>query len=120
LCKNKQYYIKRVHRIVLTTFKRSCKNKEECNHKNGIKSDNRLENLEWVTSSQNSKHRCNILHLGCHRGSKNPYAILTSKEVLTIRELCRRKHKQHRIAEWFNIAQSTVSKIKNNQTWRHV
>lgn len=44
-----------VHRLVLNAFKPT-KKKLHCNHKNLIKHDNRLENLEWVTRSENMQH----------------------------------------------------------------
>lgn len=46
-----------VHRVVAAAFlsKNGCK---EVNHKNGIRHDNRVENLEWVTRSANTKHSC--------------------------------------------------------------
>lgn len=45
-----------IHRLVLSAFVRPPKVKETANHKNGVRSDNRVENLEWVSHSNNIKH----------------------------------------------------------------
>ena len=48
--------LKLVHRLVLAAFIPSIKGKDYCNHKNGNKLDNRIENLEWVNKSENQFH----------------------------------------------------------------
>lgn len=54
-CNNKKTK-KYIHRLVAGEFLPNEFNKPEVNHKNGIKKDNNISNLEWVTSSENQKH----------------------------------------------------------------
>lgn len=56
LSKDNKYKNHRVHRIVAQTFIPNPKDKATVNHINGIKTDNRVENLEWNTIGENVRH----------------------------------------------------------------
>lgn len=61
LCKNGKPKTHHVHRLVATAFIYNTNNKPQVNHINGIVSDNKVNNLEWVTISENSRHSYDVL-----------------------------------------------------------
>jgi len=85
------------------------------NHKNGRKDDNRLQNLEVVTYSENMRHahRTRLLD---QRGGGNPAGRLTDDEVRRIRERRADGESLTGIAHDFGIAFQTVSKIAKGRT----
>lgn len=72
LTKNAKVKTKAVHRLVAAAFYPTSDISLEVNHKNGIKTDNRAENLEFVTSSENKKHAILLGLYRRHRKSTIP------------------------------------------------
>lgn len=94
LYKDKKCSYKRINRLVAEAFIPNPENKPQVNHKNGIKTDNRVENLEWMTDKENKQYNYNVLgHRGSmfmRRGSDNPLSklVVQSKDGRTIKEFC--------------------------------
>src|SRR4030067_1128401 len=62
-----------LHRLIAIAFIDNPNNKSQINHKNGLKNDNRIENLEWCNNSENAKHAENN-NLRSHEGIKTSHA----------------------------------------------
>ena len=91
-----------VHRLVLMHFDRMPAPGEECNHIDFNPSNNRIDNLEWVTSSQNSIHSRENYRLS-KQGEKNPAAKVTDLQAIEIKRLRKQKVMHRKIAEIFGI-----------------
>lgn len=101
----------RLHRLIAESFiGKTRKSKLQINHKNAIKSDNRLENLEWVTSKENIQHS-NERGLIPH-GEKHYKSRISSLEAEEIR---RSTLTFSALAKMYKVTSSCISGIKTNK-----
>lgn len=111
----------KIHRLIMMTF-RPIDNYEGLviNHINGIRDDNRIENLEWVTSKQNNDH---AIRTGLNRGKNK----LTDSEVIDIKIMIE-SLKPNTIRKISTLVQKrfnkvsvrTIESIVVNKRWSHL
>lgn len=109
----------KVHRIVMRSFIGEPFGLQ-VNHKNGIREDNRLSNLEYVTAKENVQHSINVL--GSNRlGEGNPNSALSDEQVIEIMRLINSEmYTQEEIGKRFGVSQITISRISTGKSWGHL
>lgn len=85
-------------------------------HCNGIKTDNRPENLRWATPKENSDDR--VLHGTAPEGVRNPRAKFTEAEIHEIRRQRRGYGVPMDLARKYGVTQTTIDNIMAGKTWR--
>ena len=120
MIKIKKFYIQR---LVAIEFIPNLENKPTVNHKNSIRTDNRVINLEWLSHIDNCRHYYNSPHIDpvILRGEKNGFSKLTEKQVKEIRD----KYKPHIItkkmlASEYGVLPSCIKDIVQRRSWRHI
>ena len=110
---------------------------KQVNHKDGNKDNNCLNNLEFVTPSENSLHRFHVLgksnlkpmfgddnpmrkHGSPFIGSSHPRAKLTEEDVKQIRMKIKEGCKTKEIQDSYNLSPQLFYRIKTNKIWTHV
>ena len=109
-----------IHRLVAIHFIPNPKNKSQVNHINGIKKDNDISNLEWVTPSENSIHALETKLK--RKGQDSPVSKLSNDKVKSIKRLLRIKPKINKVklAEKLGISNSVIHQIIRGDSWKHI
>jgi hypothetical protein len=104
-----------VHRLVAHAFVASVDGKQYVNHINGNKHDNRSENLEWCTPSENITHSWRVLHPeSIQRGEDASHAMFTNEQAKMIRD-----SDEHvsSLAAIYGVTESTIYGIKRRRSY---
>lgn len=115
LCKTGNQRSVYVHRLVLEAFVGPCPEGQECLHGDGNGLNNRLRNLRWGTSLENSADASK--HGTVARGNKNGRSYLDEATVIAIREA---PGTTRAIATRFGVSCGHVSRLKNSKNWSHL
>lgn len=109
-----------VHKLVAEAFIGHRPHGKQINHVNGNKSDNRVENLEYITPSENMRHALvNGFHPPIH-GVHQWRSVLSDAKVKRIRELRKAGKKLNELAEMFGVTFSNISNVCRRVSWKHV
>ena len=109
-----------VHRLVVETFIGSIPPGYNVDHVNGIKSDNRLSNLEVVTIAENQRRAYALgLKVGA-KGSTNPMSTLTEDDIAKMYDLMLLGKSNLEIGSQFNVHDRYVSLVRHGKRWKHL
>lgn len=134
LCKNGVKTFHSVHKLVAEAFLGPKPNGLVTNHRDGNKLNNRLSNLEYVTSAENEQHAVRLglkasgLRSGRYtkpqstvKGSRHWKAKLNEQDVREIKRLIAEDNLTVRqLAKQFAVDYTTIAKIKHGKAWTHV
>jgi len=114
LHKNKKIKQKNVHRIIAEAFIPNPENKPQVNHINGIKTNNNVSNLEWVTRSENMQHLYRVLKYKHHNRK------LSEKQIKDIFVMRKTGKSFLQIGYAFDVAASTIAEIIWNNRYKEI
>lgn len=111
---------KMAHRLVAMAFIPNPENKKEVNHINGIKTDNRVDNLEWVTPQENMRHAHDTGLKKGICGEDNVRAKTTKETVIKMREMYKSGAKACDVGRYFNMNYTNAWGILTGRSWKHL
>ena len=107
-----------VHKLVARAFIENPNGHPVVNHKDGVKTNNAADNLEWTTHLDNNLH---AVKMGLIKSGEDSYLhILQESEVHEIIEKLLKGSRNIELAREYKVAHNTIDDIRCNRTWRFI
>ncbi len=110
-----------VHRIMAIAFLPNPYNKPNINHKDGVRNNNNLDNIEWCTQKENIQHahRTGLARVGI--GEKQAHSKLKTNNINKIRSMYRTgAYTMKEIGDIYKVSYQSISDVVNFRTWKHI
>jgi hypothetical protein len=109
-----------VHRLVAQAFIPNPESKPQVNHIDGVKTNNNVSNLEWVTNYENAYH---AIDMGLHnnKGAKNGNSKLNKEDVIAIKgKLNKEGNNIVELAKEYSVGYTAIYNILKGISWNHI
>lgn len=114
---NRVRYKQLLHRVIAMAFIPNPEDKPQINHKNGVRDDFSISNLEWCTALENQRHRIEVLK-NDNIGENHPKAKLSGIDVSNILEMYSSgEYTMKKIGDIYKVLPTTIFKIIHKITW---
>lgn len=108
-----------LHRLVALHFIDNLNNYEIVNHIDSVKTNNRVDNLEWCTEADNRTHARKIFNDTTY-GEECNLSKLTEDQVREIRTNGRMEMTNGQIGKLYNVSHETIRCVLNGKSWKHI
>lgn len=116
---NKRNFFK-VHRLIAQTFIPNPDNKPQVNHKDANKTNNHVDNLEWVTNQENMDHAKHNNLLSGREGTSNGNSRYSDELITTLCKELSSGCSVSEVSQKFNVNRHLVKDLKAKKTWTHI
>jgi hypothetical protein len=110
-----------LHILVARAFIENPENKPQVNHKDGNRSNNNVDNLEWATPKENTVHAWGTKLAIATKGEERSTSKLTEEQVIKIRCLYKSgSYTLRELGKEFGVCKNTIVSIIQYKRWKHV
>ncbi len=112
--------VTQVHRLVAKAFIPNIDNLPQVNHIDGVKTNNHVSNLEWITSKDNVIHAYQLGLINVKRGGEHHASVIDDEEVVNIFKLNQEGNSALAIAKTYGVSKNTILRVLNRKNREYV